>query len=71
MKILIVVEGGLVSDIYSDTQGLEIRILDFDILDGCDKEGEQEFLAENKDIITTDGDIDSKKILKEYPHRLF
>ena len=66
-KILIIVQGGLVSDVYSDMPDLEVRLVDTDIEDyGMEIEYE-EFLEDNNDLVT-DRAIDETKILKQYPH---
>lgn len=70
MKILIIVEGGIVQDVYSDVQGLDVRLIDMDILEGCTEEEELEFLEDNQDILT-DGEEDYGKIKKEYPHNVY
>ena len=71
-KMLIIVEGGLVSDVYSDVEGLEVRLLDMDVIEQGDEEDYEEFVKENIDLLHNDGDayesVDESKILKQYPY---
>ena len=66
-KILIIVQGGLVSDVYSDIPDLEVRLVDTDLEDYGLEDEYEEFLDDNNDLVT-DRTIDETKILKQYPH---
>jgi len=48
MKVLIVVEDGLVQDVYSDQETLEVRVLDLDVVKLGDDE---EYIEDNADLL--------------------
>lgn len=66
-RVLIIIQGGLVESVYSDMQGLDIRLLDMDIIEDGDEKTYHDFIIDNLDLVS-DESVDETKIRKQYPH---
>jgi len=51
-RIVICIKGGLVQDVLSDTPGIEVEVMDWDVLEDGDTEHVKDYIDNRLDLLT-------------------